>query len=255
MRRNFCGKHNNLKLFDGSSPKKLYLDLECWFETIFRHGQGWCWGEEGWRRRPCLTPALRCDEWNPPAQSEVLVKDGGGEEGDGGVREGETDGPHLLTIPDGDGREQSHVQVGSNMSSIIIYERANVWGKVFSFQWNWHCLCCWFYCSSSHCLVLSVISMQASPPATQRGKFNSNTYLPILENPKLHAADRLSNGAGGSAPCGNYSGKSCFATPSSSFSSPWSTGISQFVIFNIFIGIYTVYTGHIIVIFGTLMIW
>ena len=60
-----------------------------------------------------MTPALRCNEWNPPAQSEVLVKDGGGEEGDGGVREGETDGPHLLTIPDGDGREQSHVQVGS----------------------------------------------------------------------------------------------------------------------------------------------
>ena len=106
----------------------------------------------------------------------------------------------------------------------MIYESANVWGKVFSFQWNWHCLCCWFYCSSSHCLGLSVISMQASPPATQRGKFNSNTYLPVLENPKLHAADRLSTGAGGSAPCGNYSGKSCFATPSSSFSSPWSTG-------------------------------
>ena len=35
---------------------------------------------------------------------------------------------------------------------------------------------------------------------------------------------RLSTGAGGSAPCGNYSGRSCFATPSSSFSSPWSTG-------------------------------
>ena len=30
--------------------------------------------------------------------------------------------------------------------------------------------------------------------------------------------------------------------------------VSPFVIFNIFIGIYTVYTGHIIVIFGTLMI-
>ena len=71
---------------------------------------------------------------------------------------------------------------------------------------------------------------------------------------KLHAADRLSTGAGGSAPCGNYSGRSCFATPSSSFSSPWSTGISPFVIFNFFIGIYIVYTGHIIVIFGTLMI-
>ena len=67
---------------------------------------------EGWRRRPWLIPALRCDEWNPPAQSEVLVKDGGGEEEHGGVCEGEADGPDLLTIPDGDGREQSDVQVG-----------------------------------------------------------------------------------------------------------------------------------------------
>ena len=61
-----------------------------------------------------ISPALRCDEWNPPAQSEVLVEDGdGGEEEHGvGVLEGEADGPDLLTIPDGDGREQSDVQVG-----------------------------------------------------------------------------------------------------------------------------------------------
>ena len=64
-----------------------------------------------------MIPALRCDEWNPPAQSEVLVKDGRGEEGgrrrrvNGGVREGAPDGSHLLPIPDGDGGEQSDVQV------------------------------------------------------------------------------------------------------------------------------------------------
>ena len=72
---------------------------------------------------------------------------------------------------------------------------------------------------SSHCLVLSVISMQASPPATQMGKFNSNTYLPILTNAK-----RLWNGAGGNVLCGNFSGRSCSAIQSSFFSSPWSTG-------------------------------
>ena len=62
-----------------------------------------------------IFPALRCDEWNPPAQSEVLVKDGdGGEEEHGvGVREGAADGPHLLAIPDGDGGEQGDVQVSS----------------------------------------------------------------------------------------------------------------------------------------------
>ena len=62
-----------------------------------------------------IFPALRCDEWNPPAQSEVLVKDGdGGEEEHGvGVREGAADGPHLFAIPDGDGGEQGDVQVSS----------------------------------------------------------------------------------------------------------------------------------------------
>ena len=55
---------------------------------------------------------MRCNEWIPPAQPEVLVKDGGGEEKQyGRVRKGSADGAHLLPIPDGDGGEQSDVQV------------------------------------------------------------------------------------------------------------------------------------------------
>ena len=52
-------------------------------------------------------------------------------------------------------------------------EVQNVPGKVFSFKWNWLPAGGVATACSSHCLVLSVISMQASPtPATQIGKFN-----------------------------------------------------------------------------------
>ena len=82
-----------------------------------------------------MTPALRCNEWTPPAQPEVRsVKDGRVEAGfDGGVRQGEADGSHLLTVGDGHGGEQGHVQVGSKMD---IPSNQHPWAQ-FPFQIQW----------------------------------------------------------------------------------------------------------------------
>ena len=186
MRRNFCGKHNNLKLFDGSSPKKLFLNLWQVWMLIWDNFQTWPGlrlGGGGMAEEALLDPGVEmrwmessCTVWSP---GQRWWRRGG--------RWGGARGRDRWAAPAhnswwGWARAESCAGRFKEVS-IIIYESANVWGKVFSFQWNWHCLCCWFYCSSSHCLGLSVISMQASPPATQRGKFNSNTYLPVLENP------------------------------------------------------------------------
>ena len=90
--------------------------------------------------------------------------------------------------------------------------------------------------------------MQASPPATQRGKFKSNTYLPVLENPDFQLVQvevlLVETTLARAALLHHHLPSHLLGLQV----------VSPYVIFNFFIGIYTVHTGHIIVIFGTLMI-
>ena len=253
MRRNFCGKHNNLKLFDGSSPKKLFLNLWQVWMLIWDNFQTWPGLRlegGGMAEEALLDPGVEmrwmessCTVWSP---GQRWWRRGG--------RWGGARGRDRWAAPAhnswwGWARAESCAGRFKEVSIMIYQRKRKCVGKSFLIPME------------LALLVLLVLLQLVTLPRFECDKHASLASCHSkrkIQQQHIFACfgkSWLSTGAGGSAPCGNYSGRSCFATPSSSFSSPWSTGISPFVIFNFFIGIYIVYTGHIIVIFGTLMIW